>query len=93
MILFWAALAALLLIGGAIGLYLVAPHQRLLARPLATAWSKPAAMVCAACALVILLTLMGPATAVFTWMTGLMLVWTIPPVVIGWLRHRKGDKA
>jgi hypothetical protein len=37
--------------------------------------------------------LMGPATAVFTWMTGLMLLWTIPPVVVGWLRHRQGGKA
>jgi hypothetical protein len=93
MTLFWAALAALLLIGGATGLYLATPHQRLLARPPAAAWSKPAAMICAACALVILLMLMGPATAVFTWMTGLMLLWTIPPVVVGWLRHRQGGKA
>lgn len=93
MTILWAAVAALLLIGAAASLYLAAPHQRLLAGPLNAPALPVAGLLCAVGALALFLMLMGPATAVFTWMTGLMLVWTIPPVVIGWLRHRKGGKA
>ena len=93
MTVFGAALAALLLTGGAAGLYLATPHQRLLARPFDAPGLRFGGALCAFGALVLLLMRMGPATAVFTWMTGLMLAWTIPPVVIGWLRHRKGGKA
>ncbi len=84
-------LAAVLLTAGALALYLCAPHQRLLSAPA----RKPAAWIGAAllaAALALLLTMMGPATAVFTWMTALALLWTIPPVVIGWLRFRRSAR-
>ena len=88
-----AALAALLLIGGALCLYLTTPHQRLLAAPLSTRAAPIIGWLCLAAALAILLGVMGPGTAVFTWTIGLMMVWTIPPVVVGWLRYRTGTRS
>lgn len=84
-----AVLSALLLIGGATCLYLITPHQRLLATPPSARVALVAGLACLVGALAILLGSMGPATAVFTWTVGLMTAWTIFPVVIGWLRHRK----
>src|SRR3546814_12329160 len=84
-----AALAVLLLVGGAAGLYLTTSNQRLVAAPLPSRTARVAGLASLFAALALLLGLMGPATAIFTWMIGLMLAWTIPPVVIGWLRHRK----
>lgn len=83
-----ATLAGALLTGGALCLYVATPHQRLLATRPAPRPARVAGCVCLAAALAILLALMGPATAVFTWATGLMTAWTILPVAIGWLRHR-----
>ncbi|WP_332786795.1 hypothetical protein [Sphingomonas sp. PB1R3] len=40
-------------------------------------------------ALVLLLTIEGPATAVFTWATGTMLVWSIVPAIVRWWRFRR----
>ena len=86
-----ALLAAALLLGGAAALYLAVPNQALIAdragRP--AIWVGLVALVGA---LVLLLSLMGPATAVFTWLTGLMLLWSLPPLAIGWLRYRDREK-
>lgn len=84
-----ATLSAFLLIGGAACLYQATPHQRLLVTPLSARTALVAGSVCLVGALAILLGLMGSATAVFTWTIGLMTAWTIPPVVIGWLRRRR----
>jgi hypothetical protein len=78
-----------LLTGGALCLYVATPHQRLLAARPSPRPVRAAGSVCLAAALAILLALMGPATAVFTWAIGLMAAWTIPPVAIAWLRHRR----
>jgi hypothetical protein len=86
---FLAISAFLLLAAGATSLYLATAHQRLLARPPATPVLRVAGFGSLAAALAALLMLMGPATAVFTWTIGVMLAWTLPPVVIGWLRYRK----
>lgn len=83
-----ATLAVALLIAGGGCLYLTTTHQRLLAAPLPLS-ARAAGWVCLLAALAILLTFMGPATAVFTWTIGLMMAWTIPPIAIGWLRYRK----
>lgn len=88
-----AALIGALLVAGALCLYAGAPNQRLLAAPLASRPARAAGCACLAAALAMLLATMGPATAVFTWTTGLMLVWTILPIVIGWLRHRDETRA
>lgn len=88
-----AMLAITLLAGGAACLYVATPNQRLLARSPAPRFLRIVGLVCLVCALAVLLGLMGPATAVFTWMTGLMLAWTIPPVVVGWLRYRKREES
>jgi hypothetical protein len=40
-------------------------------------------------ALALLLAVQGPATAVFTWMTAAMLVWSIVPVTARWWRFRR----
>lgn len=84
------AMLAILLLGvGAASLYLTTSHQRLLARPPATPLLRIAGAGILAVALAALLMLMGSAAAIFTWTIGLMLVWTIPPIVIGWLHYRK----
>lgn len=83
-----AALAVILLVGGAACLYLAAPHQRLLPAPLPRS-AALAGVLGLFAALATLLALMGPATAVFAWTAGLMMAWTLLPIVIGWLRYRK----
>ncbi|WP_375286589.1 hypothetical protein [Sphingomonas sp.] len=88
MILAW--LAALALLVGPIALYLASPHQVLLPghvrRRRAWAWGGAATLVLA---LALLLAVQGPATAVFTWMTAAMLVWSIVPVAARWWRFRR----
>jgi len=92
MMAFAAILAGALLLGGAVSLYLSTPNQRLLARRPARRAMQAIAGLSLTAALAILLALMGPATAVFTWTIGLMLAWTILPVAIGWRHHRKGTR-
>lgn len=84
-----AAFAGALLLGGALCLYAGTPHQRLLAARPASRRVRVAGGACLAAALALLLARMGPATAVFTWTIGLMTAWTILPIAIGWLRHRR----
>lgn len=84
-----ALIAAAAGIIGATCLYLAAPNQALLdsvpnKRPVRIAGYSGLII-----ALASLLTLMGSATAVFTWTIGLMLLWTVPPVAIRWLKFRK----
>lgn len=83
-------LAAFTTIAGSVAYYLSSPHQALLAghvrRPRRWRW---AGMALLGVALILLLTLMGPATAVLTWATGAMLVWSIVPVLARWWRFRR----
>src|SRR3546814_9801782 len=65
-----AALAVLLLVGGAAGLYLTTSNQRLVAAPLPSRTARVAGLASLFAALALLLGLMGPATAIFTWMIG-----------------------
>lgn len=84
-----ACLAAIALMIGASGLYLRSPNRAL--------WNDraPGAMTLAlgwgglVLALALLLAVMGPATAVFTWTTGLMFLWSLPPVAVRWLAYRR----
>ncbi|SEJ86056.1 hypothetical protein SAMN05428950_1048 [Sphingomonas sp. OV641] len=82
-------IAAIAIIAGATALYVAAPHQALLAghvvRRRVWAWGGAALL---ALALVLLLCVQGPATAVFTWATGAMLVWSVVPVAARWWRFR-----
>lgn len=80
--------AAALLIVGAAALYATMVHQRLLSSPLPRR-ARAAASVALVGALALLLALMGPATAVFTWVIGLMAIWTLLPLATGWLRYRR----
>ena len=81
--------AILLLTFGALCLYAAAPHQVLTTRRLNAKALRLAGAVALVAALVLLLLLMGPAAAVFTWITGMMLLWSVPPVVLRWARFRK----
>lgn len=87
-----AILAIALLIFGTSALYLAAPHQQLLsvAAPRILGLSGGLAIIAA---LIILLTIMGPATAVFTTFIALMLLWSIPPVMIAWVRFKQKGRA
>lgn len=81
--------AAFAIIGGALGLYVGTPHQALIAGGGARRSGRIAGIVLLAVALALLMTVQGPATAVFTWMTGAMLVWSIVPVAVRWWRFRR----
>lgn len=84
--------AALTMVVGAGLLYLSTRHQAALARPLGrpARWTGALAVVAS---LLFLLSFMGSATAVFTWLTVLMVLWSLPPVVIRWLGYRRENKA
>jgi len=82
-----AAIAMMMLVAGTTLLYLATPHQALRASPLGR-WASRAGLAALAVALILLLRVMGPATAVFAWTTGLMLLWTIPPLAIAFARRR-----
>jgi len=84
-----ALIAAIAGVIGATCLYLAAPHQVPLARAPNGRMLRAAGMCGLVIALALLLTIMGSATAVFTLTIGLMLLWTIAPVVIRWLKFRK----
>lgn len=84
-----AGLAALALILGAGCFYVAAPHQTLITPPANSRTLRLVGLFGLAIALILLLLFMGPATAVFTWMVGMMLLWSIPPIVIRWLRFRR----
>ncbi len=80
--------AALAIIGGALCLYVSARHQVLvIGRANARPWRLIGA-ASLALGLVLLLTVQGPATAVFTWATGAMLMWSVVPVIARWWRFR-----
>ncbi|MFT3964560.1 MAG: hypothetical protein QM690_01600 [Sphingobium sp.] len=87
MIIAW--LAALPLLIGAACFYLAAPHQIVLKPPVSGRALQITGAVALLASLVLLLTQMGSATAVFTWTVGLMVLWSVPPIVIRWLRFRK----
>jgi len=87
MILAW--LAALALVAGTTCLYTATPHQALLTGPARGPVQRWIGFVCLTSSLVLLLLVMGPATAVFTWTVGAMLMWSVPPIVVRWLRYRK----
>lgn len=88
MILGW--LGACATIVGALACYLASPHQALLAGHVKrTRWWKRAGLALLGIALTLLLVVMGPATAIFAWTTGAMLVWSIVPVGARWWRFRK----
>lgn len=88
MIAMWCAAAAT--IGGALCLYTGTRHQALLRPAVPVRRCRIVGTSFLLIALALLLTVQGPATAVFTWATGAMLVWSIVPVAIGWWRFRRG---
>ena len=78
-------IAGLLVCAGTILVYMAAPTQKLAAKPL----PRPCLVggwLALLLALAPLLAIMGPATAVFTWMTGAMLVWSFAPLAVAWWR-------
>ncbi|WP_337185624.1 hypothetical protein [Phenylobacterium sp.] len=77
--------AAALIFAGSLTLYLATPAQKAVARPLGRPWMV-SGWVELALGLGVLLTILGPATAVFTWMTGAMLVWSVVPLGVAWWR-------
>ncbi len=86
-----AILAAGATLFGAVALYLASPHQVLVQSAIAARSWGIAGAALLAIGLVLLLMVQGPATAVFTWVTGAMFVWSIVPVVARWWRFR-GEK-
>lgn len=85
-----AAIAGL--IGGAALVYLATPHQALAPRPWPGRRSLAGGGILLLMSLCGFLGVMGPATAVFAFLTGLMLLWTVPPVLIAWLGREKADR-
>lgn len=80
----WILAVLLLTVAGATLVYAGAQHQKLLASPRpALRWRGWLALILA---LVPMVGWFGPATAVFTWATLLMLVWSVVPLVAAWRR-------
>lgn len=87
MIVAWCA--AFATVGGALSLYVGTPHQALVRHHVDRSPYRMAGALLLLIALVLLLTIEGPATAVFTWATGTMLVWSIVPAIVRWWRFRR----
>ncbi|MBS0224293.1 MAG: hypothetical protein JSR91_26530 [Proteobacteria bacterium] len=85
-----ALIGAILTVLGAFLLYLGARHQKLM-RPLGP-FGKCSAVIVLGAGLALLLGSLGPAAAVFAWMIGAMLVWTIAPLTIAWWRGAPDGK-
>ena len=87
----WVIAALLLGAIGAFLLYAGARNQRLTI----AGGRHPALLKAGALLLVLSLALLwqwfGPATAVFTWMTVAMLVWSVAPLTIVWWRRPRGN--
>ncbi|MCA0175536.1 MAG: hypothetical protein LCH73_04485 [Proteobacteria bacterium] len=84
-----AILAALLGGAGAWGLYLASPQQQWRAQG---HWPRARwpAVVALAASLALLLSLMGPAAACFTWLTLVMLVGSAAPFAGAWRARSRG---
>lgn len=80
--------AAVFLGLGAFSLYLASPNQRLLSRALPKRLMAFMGMGFLLISLILLWTYSGPATSVFILLTGAMLVWTVFPAAIAYVRHR-----
>jgi len=86
----WIALGAVAAsVAGTLLLYLATPHQKLTRRPLPKTPALVGGGAALVLALVLFLQLTGPATAVFVLMTAVMLLWSLPPVLFAWRRHRR----
>lgn len=85
--------AAVLILLGAGLLYLASPNQRLNVAALPSTLLAWAGLLLLLFALILLLQFSGSATSVFILLTGVMFVWTVPPMVIGYLQHKRGGKA
>lgn len=89
--LFLTAAAVLIVLGAGL-LYLASPNQRLYAAALPLRLLALTGMLLLLVALLLLLQFSGSATSVFILLTGVMLMWTVPPMVIGYLRHKRGGE-
>lgn len=78
--------AAFATVGGALSFYVGTPHQALVRHGAGSRPYRMTGSLLLLIALVLLLTMQGPATAVFTWATGAMLVWSIVPAIVRWWR-------
>lgn len=85
-----AILAGLCLLVGTIALYLASPNQRLRETPLP--WARWAGWTLLIVGQVLLWTIMGAATAVFTSLTAAMLLWSVIPLAVAWQRGEKARK-
>ena len=84
-------LATTLIFAGATLLYLAAPTQKLAPRRLGRRYILAGWLVLVL-AFSPLLAATGPATAVFTWITGAMLAWSLVPLAVAWWRGPPRDK-
>ncbi len=82
-----SATTAACLLMAALFLYLSSPHQRLFNRELPRRRLAFEGLVLALALLYLLSRSFAPAISVFILFSGLMLLWTLPPLLIAWLRH------
>lgn len=81
--------ATILALSGGVSLYLTSPNQRWLARSLAWRRAGWFGLVLLALSLALFLQVAGSASSVFILVTLLMALWSLPPLVIAWLRFKK----
>ncbi|TXS94033.1 hypothetical protein FV139_10500 [Parahaliea maris] len=83
------SLSLLCLTLAALCLYLASPHQKLVQRPLPGRALALTGIALGVSTLALLNSYFGPAIAVFILVTGLMLLWSLPPLAIAWLHHKR----
>ncbi|WP_428820627.1 hypothetical protein [Microbulbifer sp. MCCC 1A16149] len=80
--------AAALLVLGSILLYLASANQRLFSTVPSARTLVFTGLLLLVFALVLLLQYSGTGSAVFILVTGVMFMWTVPPMAIAYLRHK-----
>lgn len=87
--LFVVTAAWLASLAGAASFYLAARHQALLPRPLTARQAFPASILFLAAAAALFARLYSPATALYSLAVVLMVAWSIGPVAVAFIQHRK----
>ncbi|MCK7598265.1 hypothetical protein M0G74_13360 [Microbulbifer sp. CAU 1566] len=85
--------AAVLIALGSTLIYLASANQRLFSAALPTRVLAWVGLLLLVLALFLLLQYSGPGSAVFILVTGVMFVWTIPPMVIAYLKHKTEEQS
>lgn len=83
--------ASFTVVVAAIMLYLSSPHQKLVLRELPQRTFFIVGLILIVVSLVLFVQFFGSATSVFIVLTVLMLLWSIPPLLIAYVRAKRSE--